>query len=60
MCMFTQWVPQEWADEDGHDADLEAYADRLIERVNDVAPNFKGAIRTVRSSARSRCRTNGA
>jgi phytoene dehydrogenase-like protein len=44
MSMFTQWVPQEWADEDGHDADLEAYADRLIDRVNDVAPNFKGAI----------------
>ena len=44
MSMFTQWVPQEWADQDGHDADLEAYADRLIERVNDVAPNFKGAI----------------
>ena len=44
MSMFTQWVPQEWADEDGHDVELEAYADRLIERVNDVAPNFKGAI----------------
>jgi phytoene dehydrogenase-like protein len=42
--MFTQWVPQEWADEDGHEADLDAYADRLIERVNDVAPNFKGSI----------------
>jgi phytoene dehydrogenase-like protein len=44
MSMFTQWVPQEWAEEDGHDADLEAYADRLIDRVNDVAPNFKGSI----------------
>jgi phytoene dehydrogenase-like protein len=44
MSMFTQWVPQEWADEDGHDAELEAYADRLIDRVNDVAPNFKGSI----------------
>ncbi len=44
MSMFTQWVPQGWAGEDGHDADLEAYADRLIERVNDVAPNFKASI----------------
>ena len=44
MSMFTQWVPQEWADEDGHEADLEAYADRLIDRVDAVAPNFKGSI----------------
>ncbi|MEO8477767.1 MAG: NAD(P)/FAD-dependent oxidoreductase [Actinomycetota bacterium] len=44
VSMFTQWVPHEWADEDGHEADLDAYADRLIERVNDVAPNFKRSI----------------
>jgi phytoene dehydrogenase-like protein len=44
MSMFTQWVPKEWADEDGHDEELEAYADRLIDRVNAVAPNFKGSI----------------
>ncbi len=44
VSMFTQWVPQEWAEEDGHEADLEAYADRLIDRVNEVAPNFKGSI----------------
>ena len=44
MSMFTQWVPQEWAEEDGHEADLEAYADRLIDRVNEVAPNFKDSI----------------
>ena len=44
MSMFTQWVPQEWADEDGHDEDLEKYADRLIDRFNAVAPNFKGSI----------------
>jgi phytoene dehydrogenase-like protein len=43
MSMFTQWVPQEWAEED-HKDELEAYADRLIDRVNDVAPNFKGSI----------------
>jgi phytoene dehydrogenase-like protein len=44
MSMFTQWVPQEWADQDGHEGDLEAYADRLIDRVNDIAPNFKSSI----------------
>ena len=44
MSMFTQWVPAEWADEDGHEPELEAYADRLIERVNDVAPNFKNSV----------------
>jgi phytoene dehydrogenase-like protein len=43
MSMFTQWVPQEWAEED-HPDELERYADRLIDRVNDVAPNFKGSI----------------
>jgi len=44
MSMFTQWVPAEWADEDGHEEDLEKYADRLIDRMNAVAPNFKGSI----------------
>ena len=43
MSMFTQWVPASWADED-HPDELERYADRLIDRVNDVAPNFKGSI----------------
>ena len=43
MSMFTQWVPAEWADED-HMDELERYADRLIDRVNDVAPNFKASI----------------
>jgi phytoene dehydrogenase-like protein len=43
MSMFTQWVPAEWADEE-HPEELERYADRLIDRVNDVAPNFKGSI----------------
>jgi phytoene dehydrogenase-like protein len=44
VSMFTQWVPQEWAEQDGHEAELEAYADRLIDRVNEVAPNFKGSV----------------
>ena len=26
----TQWVPAEWADEDGQQEDLEKYANRLI------------------------------
>jgi phytoene dehydrogenase-like protein len=43
MSMFTQWVPAQWADED-HKDDLEAYADRLIERVNDVAPGFRSSV----------------
>jgi len=44
VSMFTQWVPESWADEDGHEADLDAYADRLIDRVNEVASNFKVSI----------------
>ncbi|MEX0834257.1 MAG: NAD(P)/FAD-dependent oxidoreductase [Actinomycetota bacterium] len=43
MSLFSQWVPKEWADED-HTEDLERYADRLIDRFNAVAPNFKGSI----------------
>ena len=43
MSMFTQWVPHEWADAP-HTEELERYADRLIDRVNAVAPNFKGSI----------------
>ena len=43
MSMFTQWVPHEWADEP-HTEELEKYADRLVDRVNAVAPNFKGSI----------------
>ncbi len=45
MSMFTQWVPASWAD-DGvdHTKDLEAYADRLIDRMDAVAPGFKGSV----------------
>ncbi|HKN46802.1 MAG TPA: NAD(P)/FAD-dependent oxidoreductase, partial [Candidatus Polarisedimenticolia bacterium] len=43
MSMFTQWVPEGWSREP-HRAELEAYADRLIDRFNDVAPNFKRSI----------------
>ncbi len=43
MSMFTQWVPQEWAEED-HPEELEAYADRLFDRMEVVAPGFKDSV----------------
>jgi phytoene dehydrogenase-like protein len=43
MSMFTQWVPESWSREP-HRQELEAYADRLIDRFNAVAPNFKRSI----------------
>jgi phytoene dehydrogenase-like protein len=43
MSMFTQWVPDTWSKEPHRD-ELEAYADRLIERFDVVAPNFKRSI----------------
>jgi phytoene dehydrogenase-like protein len=44
MSCFSQWVPADWADEDGHEADLEAYADRLVDRIDAVAPGFKSSV----------------
>ncbi|MGH3299949.1 MAG: phytoene desaturase family protein [Trebonia sp.] len=43
MSLFTQWVPSTWSEEP-HREELEAYADRVIDTYNEVAPNFKGAI----------------
>jgi phytoene dehydrogenase-like protein len=43
MSMFTQWVPHEWATEPDR-AGLEAYADRVIDRVEELAPGFKSSI----------------
>ena len=43
MSLFTQWVPSEWASEP-HTEELEAYADRLIDLYDAVAPGFKGSI----------------
>jgi phytoene dehydrogenase-like protein len=43
VSMCSQWVPAAWADED-HTLELEAYADRLFERVEAVAPGFKDSI----------------
>jgi len=44
MSMFTQWVPCGYASAP-HEADLAAYADRVIARVEAVAPGFTGSIR---------------
>jgi phytoene dehydrogenase-like protein len=45
VSMFTQWVPADWADdEDDHWPELEAYADRLMQRIEDVAPGFKDSV----------------
>jgi len=43
MSLFTQWVPAEWSEEP-HTAELEAYADRMIDCYNELAPNFKASI----------------
>jgi phytoene dehydrogenase-like protein len=43
MSLFTQWVPATWSDEP-HTAELEAYADRLIDEYDQLAPNFKASI----------------
>ncbi|MDP9329896.1 MAG: NAD(P)/FAD-dependent oxidoreductase [Actinomycetota bacterium] len=43
MSMFTQWVPESWSKEPHRD-ELEAYADRLIDRWELVAPGFRNLI----------------
>jgi phytoene dehydrogenase-like protein len=43
MSMFTQWVPAAWADEP-HRAELDAYADRVVAQMEDVAPGFTDSI----------------
>jgi phytoene dehydrogenase-like protein len=43
MSMFTQWVPETWSKEP-HREELERYADRLVDRFDLVAPNFKRSI----------------
>jgi phytoene dehydrogenase-like protein len=43
MSMFTQWVPHEWS-EQPHVDDLEAYADRVVARMEAVAPGFTDSI----------------
>ena len=43
MSLFTQWVPHEWADEP-HKDELEAYADRMVDCYDEVAPGFRSSI----------------
>ncbi|HEY3007992.1 MAG TPA: NAD(P)/FAD-dependent oxidoreductase [Micromonosporaceae bacterium] len=40
---FTQWVPHTYADEP-NDAELTAYADRLVARIEAVAPGFTDSV----------------
>ncbi len=43
MSMFSQWVPHEWSKEP-HQEEVEAYADRLIAKYEEVAPGFTASI----------------
>jgi len=43
VSMFTQWVPHTYADAP-HTAELDAYADRLVARMEAVAPGFTDSI----------------
>jgi len=44
MSMFTQWVPYTWADQPD-EAALAAYADRVIARMDQLAPGFTDSVR---------------
>jgi phytoene dehydrogenase-like protein len=44
MSLFTQWVPCGYAAAP-HEAELDSYADRVIARLETVAPGFTGSIR---------------
>jgi phytoene dehydrogenase-like protein len=43
VSMFTQWVPHTWSAAP-HRAELEAYADRLVDRMDAVAPGFAASV----------------
>ncbi|MBS2032630.1 MAG: NAD(P)/FAD-dependent oxidoreductase [Deltaproteobacteria bacterium] len=43
ISMFTQWVPHTWSKEPNRE-ELEKYADRVIERVDELAHGFKSSI----------------
>ncbi len=43
VSLFTQWVPHEWSAQP-HDAELEAHADRVVARVEAVAPGFTDSV----------------
>jgi phytoene dehydrogenase-like protein len=41
--MFSQWVPDDWVNEP-HREELDAYAKRIFDLYDELAPNFKDAI----------------
>jgi phytoene dehydrogenase-like protein len=43
VSMFTQWVPHTWNLEP-HTAELDAYADRMVARMDEVAPGFSDSV----------------
>ena len=43
MSLFTQWVPHRYADSPD-EAELDGYADRVIARMETIAPGFTGSI----------------
>ena len=43
VSMFTQWVPHTWNTEPHRD-ELEAYADRVVRRMDEVAPGFASSV----------------
>jgi phytoene dehydrogenase-like protein len=43
VSLFTQWVPHTWSEEPQPE-ELEAYADRVVEEYERVAPGFKDSI----------------
>jgi phytoene dehydrogenase-like protein len=43
VSLFTQWVPETWSDEP-HTEELDAYAGRVIDLYDEVAPGFKESV----------------
>jgi phytoene dehydrogenase-like protein len=43
VSMFTQWVPHTW-NASPHQAELDAYADRVVARMEAVAPGFTSSV----------------
>jgi phytoene dehydrogenase-like protein len=43
VSLFTQWVPHAWSEEPHRD-ELEAYADRVVDEYDRVAPGFRESI----------------
>jgi phytoene dehydrogenase-like protein len=43
VSLFTQWVPHTWSGEP-HRAEIDAYADRVIQAYEDAAPGFRESI----------------